>query len=724
MRDRRAQAVDLEHGAPVECGKRDGLAERGPAGEKGQPLRRQVHRQPTRPLPRPDAVRQIRHPKVRRVAIKDLAGVPVFLPQPAPGHAEIADQVHALQFRIPGEHPAEHDLVPSSPHERPGVQFPKRDIDPPTAIGGSDRLPVEGHVQATGRFHDQGDGASGANGHVEAKAQGKGRANARPGDAVVRIQHVHRFAPVALLTDPHLRRIQRQRVGAAQRQAPAIAQRDLGRGALGGQLDSSRRLVAVKDEQAGAGRRKVEHGLGDTALLPAGQRADLAGGRVPGLQPPRAAQLHRRDAAPVEIGVGQKVAIGFTHAPVVGPDRRSARHADVKRQQLVEHTGESIQIDHLSRFRQHGPVGWPPVDPRGARLQRQHRAAGGRELVEQPDRIGGQRHARRHDHHPVCHLPHDQPRPGPVHRHARLARRARLHQRLVPQVQVPVCPQQRQQQLIQRPVEPVDGIGHVGPVANPGAADGMDHQHVDHALALAECIAQPGKVIGDQAVLGPPGLLVEDVLRIVALALAAHAVEREVGVVQVDAQDVGPVADPLPPGVGEILARAAIVLAQRPALAELAHHAIQLFDRQDGTSGGVDLPPQFVDAGDVHVGVVGHRSADPLDLASQRVLGHVMAGVGQAAVLAPRVHLPRIAFDKALGDRAPVIVAHAVELTGVEKERGQTGQQVVAVARSKIVREAIGPGNDRLPPGLAKTVQAAWLVSENARDGTSEILAE
>ncbi len=154
VRDGGAQVADLQHDPPVQWGERDRLAERGPAGEEGQALRGQVQGQAIGAVPRPDPdphkVRHTRHAEVRGVAIEDLAGVAAFPPHPAPGHAEVTEQVHGLQLRIPGERPPEHHLVPASLHGSADVHLSERDIHPPASIGAGDRLPVDGDVETVG----------------------------------------------------------------------------------------------------------------------------------------------------------------------------------------------------------------------------------------------------------------------------------------------------------------------------------------------------------------------------------------------------------------------------------------------------------------------------------------------------------------------------------------------------------------------------------------------
>ena len=79
----------------------------------------------------------------------------------------------------------------------------------------------------------------------------------------------HQIRHVSLGADAHLRRVQRQRVGAAQGQVPGVVQGDFGHDARGIRLDSRRWLVTVQHEQVGADRGKVEHDLGDPFALAA-----------------------------------------------------------------------------------------------------------------------------------------------------------------------------------------------------------------------------------------------------------------------------------------------------------------------------------------------------------------------------------------------------------------------------------------------------------------------
>ena len=148
--DSGAQVVYLQHRAPVECGKADSLAKRGPTGEEGHALRGEVYDGAIGFASWLNVIRHTRDVKLGRVTIKDLAVVPVLLLQLSCSHAKVADQVHTFQFRITREHTAEHDLIPARLHGGADVHLAERNVCPPAGILAGDRLPVDDDGKAFG----------------------------------------------------------------------------------------------------------------------------------------------------------------------------------------------------------------------------------------------------------------------------------------------------------------------------------------------------------------------------------------------------------------------------------------------------------------------------------------------------------------------------------------------------------------------------------------------
>ena len=209
-----------------------------------------------------------------------------------------------------------------------------------------------------------------------------------------------------------------------------------------------------------------------------------------------------------------------------------------------------------------------------------------------------------------------------------------LHDRLVAELEVGVHGDQFCRQAGQVGVDEVDLVaGRRVTVQHPGAGDRMKDQDVGHKFPGADDRGRAGQGVAEALHVRPVGLLEEQVRRIVALAAAAHRVQRQVRAQQVDSEDHLPVGDPAELFERNTVARGAPDFTQNAPAAELVGRAGDLF-RPHGRG---HPAAQVVDAGHVHVLVVRHDRAGILDLGPTGVLTHEVPGQSQLIAVAPLV---------------------------------------------------------------------------------------
>ena len=250
------------------------------------------------------------------------------------------------------------------------------------------------------------------------------------------------------------------------------------------------------------------------------------------------------------------------------------------------------------------------------------------ELQQEVDGGRAQCHARRHDHELVAHLPHLKG----IATHLRILR----EQRLVTEVPVVVLLGEGVHDAVQSPLyldEPGRLLRLALVVETPRALNRVDDQHIADGLPLGQHEAEPAEVVLDKTVVRPPGTVVDDTGGVVALGAAGEAVVSEVLAAEVDPRRVLPVALELVSLQRPVPTCAAVEFAQDALAAELVGDGAALL-------GGDQLPSlvgEQVDAGPLHILVVGHAGAGGLGLDTQASLQKVVAGERDAVLVAPVV---------------------------------------------------------------------------------------
>ncbi|OPZ81313.1 MAG: hypothetical protein BWY76_03070 [bacterium ADurb.Bin429] len=252
----------------------------------------------------------------------------------------------------------------------------------------------------------------------------------------------------------------------------------------------------------------------------------------------------------------------------------------------------------------------------------------------------------------------------------------------------------------------------------------MDDQQVAHFRPSGHRQVDACEIVLHRRVAFPPGGLVADAGRVVALRLALHGVPEEVLAAQVDAAGDLPVAQRLVAGEGEVPARAAVGFGEPPLATKLPRGGRHLL-------GGVEDAPvlgEQVHARRLHVFVEAHRGADHVRLPDERVFLQYVAGEEQVVVLAPLADLTREGVHEEVGDAIMVMVArrgHRLAVHVVDQFH-EMGQQIVTVALFKDPGQLAGPRQAAAFKGVvigAQLVAVVRLVSENAGHGAAELLA-
>ncbi len=166
-------------------------------------------------------------------------------------------------------------------------------------------------------------------------------------------------------------------------------------------------------------------------------------------------------------------------------------------------------------------------------------AAGGEKLFQQGD--GGAQqgaHARREDDELIGRATHDK----------RLAFQAGAggHDLLVAEVKVVVGGQHGAGKIVEALAVLIHGAGGWRALAEhgPTGGHGVQDEHIAHGFTLAEHGPDAREVIFHHGVVFPPGGVVVEGRRVIALAAAAQGIEGEVLAAQVDAEHNLPITDP------------------------------------------------------------------------------------------------------------------------------------------------------------------------------------
>ncbi len=246
----------------------------------------------------------------------------------------------------------------------------------------------------------------------------------------------------------------------------------------------------------------------------------------------------------------------------------------------------------------------------------------------------------------------------------------------------------------------------------PRALDRVDYEHLRHTFAAGQRVRYPRRVVGDDVIVAPPRLLVADRRRIVAFPLAAHGVQRQVRIDQVDAVHEVPVDNPLPAGKAEIVPGAAVELAERALFAELVCDAGDL-SRGDHV---VNIPTEVIHSRPAHVLVMRHRRTDPAHLPEEVVFEHVVAGELEVMLAAPPSVRLAERLDEQLSRRPPEVVANKLAVLHLLEERDRLVEDVVIPALAELLSEITRPRHRhfRIDMVLRDPEHVRRLIGENA----------
>ncbi len=392
------------------------------------------------------------------------------------------------------------------------------------------------------------------------------------------------------------------------------------------------------------------------------------------------------------------------------------RDGEARRRAFEQQPGNVRGVDPLParQPRERRPsVGDRPVDAARRRIAREDGASGREEPLEQGRGRGVQvlGHRREHDG-PVPAAPDAQP--GPVH--GSVPR----HDVLGPEVVFDLGRFHRVHEVLERLANPREfRRATLAGVVHPGGRRRLDEQDVVDLLSCRHRDRQPREVRGRLVVGVPPGLVVRERLRMIALACAAQRHVGQVLVQRVDPEHVEPVADALHVLEAEIPPAGAVGFRQRAGPAELVGDARHFLDRAHVAELGVHvllvLIHQRVDARPLlpgrhrHVVRDGHRVGPLVLPVVARELDPVLLAVG--------IVRTRPALDELLEEELVVIVPHLLPVAERLAQSREVRHEAVAPARLEALREAVGP---REP---ARGSQM-WLVGEDAGDALAELAAD
>ena len=185
-------------------------------------------------------------------------------------------------------------------------------------------------------------------------------------------------------------------------------------------------------------------------------------------------------------------------------------------------------------------------------------------------------------------------------------------------------------ELCQLPVERGGG-GEIAVHERPCRFDRVDDEQVAHFAAAVQDHAEPGEVIFEMPQHLRKVRMPGEGGRIIPFRFSGHRIERKMQTAHVDAERILPVSHRLVAGEAHVPAGAAVNFADAARAVELPGRARQLL------AGVIQLRifGQLVDARNLHVRVVAHRSADTAGLGRRRILPEQMSGQRDVVPAAP-----------------------------------------------------------------------------------------
>ncbi|MPM40306.1 hypothetical protein SDC9_86946 [bioreactor metagenome] len=245
----------------------------------------------------------------------------------------------------------------------------------------------------------------------------------------------------------------------------------------------------------------------------------------------------------------------------------------------------------------------------------------------------------------------------------------------------------------------------------------MEHQQFAPGGGIGQHRAETRQVILDRRVLFEPRRLFADAGRIIALGFAAHGIPVEVLTVEVNPQEVLPVAERLVSGKRETPAGAAVSFGQGTLFAELARDRNHLLDSVE------DHPMlgQQIDAGDLHEFIEGHRRADGMNLLRQGIFAQHMAGQRKMMPFAPVADGPgERSYEQFSGEAVIAVTRSGKIFPEIEEEFRQPVEQIFAVLRLIAFRKFPGPRLDL----MTEHMQIIGFVGEDGRHRFPELAAD
>jgi hypothetical protein len=253
----------------------------------------------------------------------------------------------------------------------------------------------------------------------------------------------------------------------------------------------------------------------------------------------------------------------------------------------------------------------------------------------------------------------------------------------------------------------------------------VDDGHAGQAPPPRERGVQAGEVVLHRAVLAPPGRVVADRGRVVALGLAAHGDPGEV----VDAD--GHAEGRLPVALGLVAHKVVVPVGHAVELAEHAGAPVLAGDAL-GLLGGAVLAAvaEHIDAGELEAGQRAHGLADRRRLRLERRLLHHVAGEGDAVGGAPVGQRAGEGLGEAPGHMVVEAVAgqRGPPLRQLPEQLRQQILEALAVGGGVALEQVAGPGEHEVA-GLAGAAEAALtgelgLVGEDRGHRAAELVAQ